>query len=82
MLTTDIDKLIKQAIYEKDENGVFIAQIPSKQGYYTQWDSLQEAQDNLLDLVKCMIIDEIKSGNSETMPIIKNFSWKVELQYA
>jgi DNA-damage-inducible protein D len=48
------EELFKKAIYQIDDHWVVIAKIPNKKWYYTQWDTFEEARDNLKDLIDTM----------------------------
>ena len=39
-------------VIEQDENGVFVATVPSLQGCYTEGDTFEEAVENIKDLIK------------------------------
>ena len=41
-----------RVIIEQDEDGVFVASVPSLQGCYTEGDSFEEAMKNIKDLIK------------------------------
>ncbi len=41
-----------RVILEQDEDGVFVASVPSLQGCYTEGDSFEEATNNVKDLIE------------------------------
>ena len=41
-----------RVIIEQDEDGVFVASVPSLQGCYTEGDTFEEALDNAKDVIK------------------------------
>jgi len=58
-----IEYLLSKAIYEKDDNGYIIVRIPDKEWYYTQWESFEEARENMIDLIETFLLDDMKTGN-------------------
>ena len=79
MIKKYIDQLLTQVIYYPDENGVIIAKIPNKVGYCTQGDTVEEARENMIDLIETLLIDQIRSWTSD---FVENFYHKEELEYA
>ena len=41
-----------RVIVEQDEDGVFVAQVPSLQGCYTEGDTYEEVMKNIEDAIK------------------------------
>ena len=41
-----------RVIIEQDEDGIFVASVPSLQGCYTEGDSFEEAIQNIKDAIK------------------------------
>lgn len=41
-----------RVIVEQDEDGVFVASVPSLQGCYTEGDTFEEALENIKDAIK------------------------------
>lgn len=41
-----------RVIVEQDEDGVFVATVPSLQGCYTEGDTFEEVVENIRDLIK------------------------------
>ena len=41
-----------RVIVEQDEDGVFVASVPSLQGCYTEGDTFEEALENVKDAIK------------------------------
>jgi len=41
-----------RVIVEQDEDGVFVAQVPSLQGCYTEGDTFEEVVTNIKDAIK------------------------------
>lgn len=81
MFAQYIEHILSQVIYEKDENGVIIAKVPWYPGYYTQWDTFEEARENLVDVIEVMLIDSIKSWKVDVIKEVKWFNSQ-KLQYA
>lgn len=45
-------------LIEKDENGVFIAEVPDLKGCYTQGDSVEEVLKNIREVVEMCLEEE------------------------
>jgi len=73
-----VHNLLKQTIYYPDEDGVIIAEIPWKQGYFTQWETYEEAREMMKDLIETLLFDEIKEGKYS---LIQDLSYS-EVEYA
>lgn len=41
-----------RVLVEQDEDGVFVASVPSLQGCYTEGDTFEEVLDNIKDVIK------------------------------
>ena len=57
-----MEKHSVQVIIEQDEDGRYIASCPSLQGCYSQGDTLEEALNNVKDVVE-MCVEELKHEN-------------------
>lgn len=53
-----------RVIVEQDEDGIFVATVPSVQGCYTEADTYEESIDNIKDALKLHI--KTKSSKSAT----------------
>ncbi len=53
---------LKQAEYERDENGVVIAKIPGAAGFYAQGDTFEEARLNLRDVIEGNVVLALQLG--------------------
>ena len=51
-----------RVIIEQDEDGVYVASVPSLQGCYTEGDTFEEAIKNVKDLIKLHIASRKKKG--------------------
>ncbi len=47
-----VEAALEQAEYERDENGVVIAQVPLASGFFAQGDTFEEARRNLQDVIE------------------------------
>lgn len=47
-----------QVLIEEDEDGKYIASCPSLQGCYTQGDTIEEAMENIQDVIE-MCLEEL-----------------------
>ncbi|HII53400.1 hypothetical protein COT30_03120 [Candidatus Micrarchaeota archaeon CG08_land_8_20_14_0_20_49_17] len=52
-------KQVFTAIIEKDENGIYIVEVPSLRGCYTQGGTLDEAMKNIREVIE-MCLEEQK----------------------
>ena len=48
-----------QIVIEQDEDGIYVASVPSLQGCYAQGDTFEEVVKNIKDVIE-MIINELK----------------------
>ncbi|CAN5675274.1 hypothetical protein BH10CHL1_BH10CHL1_27300 [soil metagenome] len=55
-LLSYVDAALAQAEYERDENGVIIAQVLGATGFFAQGDSFEEARVNLRDVIEGNVI--------------------------
>ena len=51
-----------RVIIEQDEDGVYVASVPSLQGCYTEGDTFEEAIKNVKDVIKLHIAARKKKG--------------------
>ena len=79
MFKNYINSLLDQTIYYKDEDWVIIAEIPSKPGYFTQWENFEEARENMIDLIETLMIEDIKAWKID---LVKDFSMNKEVEHA
>lgn len=56
-------------LYEKDENGYFVATCPFFEGCYTQGKTLQEATENIKEVIKLCLegLDEDEIPDKEIL---------------
>ncbi len=73
-----VEAALKLAEYQRDENGVVIAQVPNTSGFFTQGDTFEEARQNLRDVVEGNISLALQLG----LPIPEIKGVKMEEQYA
>jgi predicted RNase H-like HicB family nuclease len=68
-------------IYEIDEDGCFIASVPSLAGCYTQGKTLEEAKKRIVEVIKLCLDDQ---PNNSEIPYQSNFMGidKVSFNYA
>jgi predicted RNase H-like HicB family nuclease len=56
-----------QAVIEQDEDGMFVAEVPSIRACYAQGKTFEEAVANLTDVLK-MCLEEMRSRGEEIPP--------------
>jgi len=92
MFSEYLKYLMQKAQYKKGETGAIVATIDWYQWFYSQWDSIEDARENLLDAVEWVlafkisiwdkyILKDMKIFFSKQTKFSKQFN-KKELQYA
>jgi predicted RNase H-like HicB family nuclease len=61
-LSKYVEAALKEAEYEKDENGIIIAKIPKASGFFAQGDTFEEARANLQDVIEGNVILALQLG--------------------
>lgn len=61
-LTKYIEKSLEKAEYFKDENGIVIAKVPEKSGFFAQGDTFEEARENLKDVIEGNVLLALQLG--------------------
>jgi predicted RNase H-like HicB family nuclease len=64
-----VEAALLQAEYERDEEGVVIAQVPNASGFFAQGDTFEEARSNLRDVIEGNVLLALQLGL--TVPSIK-----------
>lgn len=83
MLFAYINYLIQKAVYEKDESGYIVAEVPWYQGFFSQWETYEKARENLIDAIQGVIFIKMKQQDKEILADIEQFSSSQnQLQYA
>ena len=57
-----IDAALRQAEYQRDENGVVIAKVPNAPGFYAQGESFEDARENLRDVIEGNVLLALQLG--------------------
>ncbi len=78
-LSKYVEAALKQADYEKDENGVVIGKVPEASGFFAQGDTFEEARANLQDVIEGNVILALQLGLE--IPKIEGVEMK-EIDYA
>ncbi len=82
MFTEYINHVFKKLKYETDDYGVIIAKIPWYDGYYSQWDTYEEARDNLVDAIQWIILLKLELWDKEMINELRKFTTHKEPTYA
>ena len=61
-LSKYVEAALKTAEYDKDENGVVIAQVPKASGFFAQGDTFEEARANLQDVIEGNVMLALQLG--------------------
>ena len=62
VLSHYVEAALRLAEYERDENGVIIARVPSAAGFFSQGDTFEEARENLQDAIEGNIMIALQLG--------------------
>ena len=57
-----VQAALAHAEYERDEDGVVIAQVPDASGYFAQGDTFEEARENLRDVIEGNVLLALQLG--------------------
>lgn len=61
-LSAYLEQALKLAEYEKDENGIVVAHVPSVSGFFSQGGNFDEARDNLRDAIEGNLLVALQLG--------------------
>lgn len=61
-LTRYVEQALKLAKYSRDEDGVVIARVPTASGFFAQGDNLEEARENLRDVIEGNVVLALQLG--------------------
>lgn len=61
-LSRYVEAALQKAEYERDENGVVVAQVPGASGFFAQGDSFEEARLNLHDAIEGNVLLALQLG--------------------
>jgi predicted RNase H-like HicB family nuclease len=57
-----VEAALQLAEYERDENGIVIAQVPGASGFFAQGDNFEEARLNLRDVIEGNVLLALQLG--------------------
>ena len=57
-----VEAALTKAEYERDEDGVVIAQLPNASGFFAQGDTFEEARTNLRDVIEGNVLLALQLG--------------------
>jgi len=57
-----VEAALRQAEYERDENGVIIAQVPGASGFFAQGETFEDARLNLRDVIEGNVLLALQLG--------------------
>lgn len=63
-LSQYVEAALKQAEYERDEDGIVIAQVPGASGFFSQGGTFEEARENLQDVIEGNVLLALQLGLS------------------
>ena len=61
-LSRYVEAALKCAEYERDEDGVVIAQVPGASGFFAQGDTFEEARENLREVIEGNVLLALQLG--------------------
>ena len=73
-----VESALAQAEYERDEDGVIIAQVPTASGFFAQGDNFEDARSNLRDVIEGNVMLALQLG----FPIPSLIGFEIEEQDA
>lgn len=73
MLKDFIHSLLPKAVYTQEEDWWYVVEIPWYQWFFSQWDTIEEARDNLIDAVEWVIILKLIDWDSHIKNEFKQF---------
>ena len=77
-----IHYLLEKAEYTKDESGYIFAQVPWYQGFYSQWEDIEKARENLINAIEGIIFLKLQNKDWKLIEEMKSFIYQDELEYA
>jgi predicted RNase H-like HicB family nuclease len=57
-----VELALKQAKYSRDENGLVIASVPKASGFYSQGADIEEARENLREVIEGNVMLALQMG--------------------
>jgi predicted RNase H-like HicB family nuclease len=57
-----VEAALRQAEYERDEEGIVIGQIPGASGFFAQGDTFEETCENLRDVIEGNVLLALQLG--------------------
>ena len=64
-----LEKALAQARFSTDEQGLIVAKVPRASGFFTQGETLEEARENLRDVIEGNVLLALQLGSK--IPTIK-----------
>jgi predicted RNase H-like HicB family nuclease len=61
-LSRYVEAALKQAEYERDENGAVIALVPGASGFFAQGETFEEARENLREVIEGNVLLALQLG--------------------
>lgn len=74
-MKTSIKELQFKVIVERDENGIYVAEVPELPGCYTQGKTLEEARERIKEVIKLVLESdkELKKEKLESPKSLPGF---------
>lgn len=70
LFDTYIKKLLLLASYTQDEDGVWIGEILWHDGYISQWETIEEARDDMIDVIESIVMYKLRNGDINAWNIV------------
>src|SRR5207247_9865726 len=61
-LSRYVEAALRLAEYERDEEGIVIAQVPMASGFYAQGETFEDARENLRDVLEANVLLALQLG--------------------
>lgn len=82
MFSRYIHYLLEKAVYEKDESGYIVASVPGYSSFFSQWETIEEARENLMDAIEGVVFHKIQHNDQQLIEEIKSFISPKHVTYA
>ncbi len=73
MLQAFIQSLLPKAVYTQEKDWWYIVDIPWYQWFFSQWDTMEEARENLIDAIEWVIILKLIDWDQDIKNEFKSF---------
>lgn len=72
MLQDYFSYIMPQVQYETDEDGRIFAYAPNYPEYITEWDNVEEARRNMLEVIEDIVLYKLQQGDKRMLEELRN----------